>query len=70
MVENGHANGLAFDWPVVIAPGRTFAPGAVILIAFAVEDMALGDLAFDPHRRGQANRHRSFLRIAQDDLAF
>ena len=65
MVEYGHADGMAGQGAVVIDPGGAFAPGIIVAQAFAVDDFALGDIALETQGRGQADRHGTFLGVAE-----
>ena len=68
MIENGHAHGFVLHRAVVIAPFGAFAPGLLIPHAGAVDDMAMTDFAFEPHRFSQAHCHRPFFGVPEDDI--
>ena len=68
MIENGDTHGLILYRAVIIAPFRAFAPGLLIPHAGTVDDMAMTDFAFEPHRFSQAHCHRAFLGVAEDDI--
>src|SRR5258707_9248671 len=68
MIENGDSHGLIVHRAVVIAPFGAFAPGLLIPLPGAVDDMAMTDFPFEPHGFGQAHCHRAFFRVAEDDI--
>src|SRR5262245_52277638 len=55
MIEKSDSNGLALGGPIIIAPIGPLAPGVVVALAFAVDDMSFA--ALEAHGLGESDSH-------------
>src|SRR6185369_14868557 len=70
VVEDSDPDRFTVDGAIIIAPAGAFAPGGIVLDAFAIDDVAVTDLAFEAHGFGQADGHGAFLGIAEGNVGF
>src|SRR5215472_10624387 len=66
MIEHCHTDRLAFNWSVVVTPVGAFAPGFVIALARAVDNVPF--TSFEPHCLSNPDSHHPVLIVAENDV--